>query len=290
VRILVTGASGFLGAYVVDALVASGHDVLAWSGRDPGGRSGVPFRPIDLTATERLPSLLDSADPDAIVHLAAISAASEVLKDRARAFAVNVASTSALADWCAFRARRLIFTSTDLVFDGSRPWNREHDPAEPVLSYGQTKRSAELAVLSCPLGLVARLPLMFGPSLCGKPGFFDSAISDLCRGNPRTFFADEYRTPLDYGTAAMILTRLIPLEATGTLHVAGAERVSRFDLMRRLASAMRLDAALVLPGLRADVPGPEPRPGDVSLDTTRLAEILPAAPRPTIEEAASGWS
>ncbi len=285
-RILVTGASGFLGAYVLSELVESGHEVLAWSGRDPGGRAGVRFRPVELTATARLPCLLDAADPDAIVHLAAISSASEVLKDRDRAIAVNVRATSAIVDWCRRGDRRLIFASTDLVFDGSRAWNREEDLAAPVLAYGRTKRQAEASVRSCPRGLVARLPLMFGPSRCGKPGFFDSAISDLRLGIPRTFFADEFRTPLDYGTAAKILARLVPLEASGYLHVAGAERVSRFDLMRRLASAMGLDSSLILSNLRADAPGPEPRPGDVSLDTTRLSEILPSASRPSIEQAA----
>ena len=283
-RILVTGASGNLGAYVLDALRGTDHERVAWSGRAGGERSGVTLGPIDLLDCEAIRSRLDQDDPDAVVHLAAVSAATEVRRDLPKARAVNVEATGEIASWCARRDRRLVFSSTDLVFDGSRSWNREDDPAEPILAYGRTKREAERLVLSTPGGLVARLPLMFGPSRCGKPGFFDGAMSDLRRGSPRSFFADEFRSPLDYATAAAILVHLVPMEVAGTLHVAGVERVSRFDLMRRSAAAMGLDASLVRPSLRGDAPGAEPRPADVSLSTERLAALLPGIIRPRIEE------
>ena len=57
---------------------------------------------------------------------------------------------------------------------------------------------------------------MFGPSRRGRPAYFDRAIAALRRGEPRTFFEDEFRTPLDYATAAAILVRLLESDATGT--------------------------------------------------------------------------
>ena len=57
-----------------------------------------------------------------------------------------------------------MFTSTDLVFDGSKSWYREDDPAVPILAYGRTKREAESFVLAVPRGLVARISLLFGPA------------------------------------------------------------------------------------------------------------------------------
>jgi dTDP-4-dehydrorhamnose reductase len=74
-----------------------------------------------------------------------MSAAEAVRLDPARGRAVNTEATARLADWCARRDRRIVYTSTDLVFDGSRPWSREEDRAEPVLAYGRTKRDAEPA-------------------------------------------------------------------------------------------------------------------------------------------------
>ncbi|WP_435015523.1 SDR family oxidoreductase [Tundrisphaera sp. TA3] len=287
-RVLVTGASGQLGAYVIGPLRAEGHEVVGWSGSESARRDGLDLAPIDLRDPASIVRSLDEAAPDVVLHLAALSAAEAVRRDPETARAVNVEATRRIALWCADRGRRVVFTSTDLVFDGSRAWNREDDPTGPVLAYGCTKAEAEAAILGTSHGLVARVSLLYGPSRCGRPYFFDRAISALRAGTPQSFFADEHRTPLDLGTAGAILARLAGSAATGVIHVAGAERVSRFDLMRRAASALSIDPELVRPGLRADAPAAEPRPADVSLDTSRLSALFPDLARPTIEEALRG--
>lgn len=284
-RVLLTGASGQLGAYLIDHLRAAGHDLIAWSGRATGHRGDVALTPVDLADDAATGRALDAADPGVILHAAAISTAEGVRRDPERARAVNVEATARLAGWCTRRGRRLVFTSTDMVFDGTKSWWREDDPADPLLAYGRTKRAAEVAVLACPGALVARLPLMYGPTRCGRPGFFDRSLDALRRGEPQAFFADEYRTPLHLAAAAGILTRLIESDAVGLIHLAGAERVSRLDLMRRAAAALGLDPGLVRANRRADAPLAEPRPADLSLDTTRLAALLPGLHRPTIEAA-----
>lgn len=151
-RILLTGASGQLGAYLIDRLVEVGHELIAWSGTEPGQRRGVVLTPLDLTDGESTRRSLDLADPDAVIHAAAISSADAVRLDPVRASAINIDATRRIVEWCDRHDRRLVFTSTDLVFDGSRPWNREDDPAEPILAYGRTKRLAESAVLGTQKG------------------------------------------------------------------------------------------------------------------------------------------
>jgi len=284
-RIVLTGASGSLGAYLVESLGAAGHDVVAWSGGSTGARSGVPLVPVDLEDGNAVAVRLDGDDPAAVIHAGALSAAEGVRRDPERGHRVNVVATERIADWCARRGRRLIYTSTDLVFDGSRAWNREDDPAEPVLAYGRTKRAAEPAVLAVPGGLVARLCLLFGRSRCGRDVFFDRAIAALSRGEPQSFFDDEFRTPLHLATAARILTRLVAMQVDGIVHVAGAERLSRHALMWRSAKSLGLDETLVRANQRSQVPSAEPRPADASLDTTRLMTLLPDLVRPTIEQA-----
>jgi dTDP-4-dehydrorhamnose reductase len=285
-RVVVTGASGRLGAEVVHRLIREGqHEVSAWSGTVRGSRGGVELTPIDLTDHDAVGAALTAVDPDTIIHAGALSSAEAVYKDPLRGNAINVDATSRLAAWAAQGDRRILFTSTDLVFAGSRSWYREDDPAEPILEYGRTKREAESHVLRLPRGLVVRLSLLFGHSRAGIPDFFDRAMEALARGESRTFFEDEFRTPLDYRTAATILVRLIATDATGIVHVAGRERVSRFELMRRTSIARGIHPGLIRPGRRADVDLPEPRPADVSLDTTRLASLLPTLDRPSIEAA-----
>jgi dTDP-4-dehydrorhamnose reductase len=289
-RILVTGASGGLGAYLLEHLVSQGFKLIAWSGKTHGQRAGVPLQPVDLSQPVGLQKELDEANPDVIVHLAAISTAAEVFRDPIRAQAVNVEATQQLVDWCDSHQRRLLLTSTDLVFSGEKSWYSEEDPAEPAMIYARTKQAAENIVLRMRNSLVARMPLMFGPSKCGKPSFFDLAIADLRAAKQRTFFEDEFRTPLDYQTASILLTKLLVSNETGIVHVAGAERMSRFEMMRRIAKAMGLDDSLVRANKRCDAPGAEPRPADVSLSTKKLTAIFPSLERPQLEDALTSWS
>jgi dTDP-4-dehydrorhamnose reductase len=245
----------------------------------------VGLEPVDLTDAAATAAALTAADPDVVIHAAAISRADAVRRDPARAQAVNVEATGRLAAWCAERSRRLVYTSSDLVFSGARAWNREDDAAEPVMAYGRTKRAAEPAVLAIPRGLVARLSLLYGPTRSGRAVYYDSALAALGRGEPQTFFEDEFRTPLDLATAAVALARLAMTEARGVVHVGGPERVSRFELMRRVARTLGLDPDLLRANRQGDVDAPEPRPADVSLDSERLVSVLPGLNRPSIEEA-----
>jgi dTDP-4-dehydrorhamnose reductase len=247
----------------------------------------VELVPVDLE-TDDIGGGLDQADPDVVIHLAAISSAEGVRLDPGRGRRVNVEATRQIADWCTQKKRGVVFTSTDLVFDGTRSWSREEDRAEPVLAYGRTKRAAEPFVLAAPRGLVARVSLLYGFSRSGRDAYFDRTIAAMRRGEPQTLFEDEFRTPLDLATAARALVGLAEVGATGIVHLAGRERMSRYDLIRRAAIALGIDPALVRANRRVDATFPEPRPADVSLDTTRLASLLPGLDRPSIERAIVG--
>jgi dTDP-4-dehydrorhamnose reductase len=244
-------------------------------------------QPVDLTDLDARNRALEAADPQIVIHAAAISSAEQVRRSPGMGWAVNVEATRWLAGWCRLRGRRLIYSSTDLVFDGQRGWYREDEPTSPALAYGRSKAAAEPLVLEAPLGLVARLSLLYGPSRAGPPSFFDNALANLRAGTPQFFFEDEFRTPLDYLTAARILVELAVSKAEGIVHVAGSERVSRYELMQRAARALALDPALVRANRRQDASLAEPRPADVSLDTSRFAALLPEFERPSIESALS---
>ncbi len=193
-RVVVTGASGQLGSTVLFRLAEAGHEVWGWSGSLDEKRGPFVLRAVDLRDEPTVLQRLEEADPEVVIHAAAVSSAEAVRRDPVFGRAVNTEATARLAAWCDSRGRRLIYTSTDLVFDGTRSWYREEDAAEPILEYGRTKRDAEPAVLAIPRGLVARMSLMYGPSRSGRPSYYERTIAGL---------REEWREPFSRMSSAL---------------------------------------------------------------------------------------
>jgi dTDP-4-dehydrorhamnose reductase len=227
------------------------------------------------------------AQPDAAIHAAAMAAVSDCTRDLARAAAVNTGATGELAELCAAAGARLVFVSTDLVFDGERAPYREADEPAPLSVYGRTKAAAERAVLKSPGHAVVRVSLLFGPSINGRANFFDKQIEALRGGQPVCLFHDEWRTPLGLATAAKALVAIADSNVGGIVHLGGPERMSRVEMGVRLARFLGIRAAGIEPASRQTAGG-EPRPRDVSLDSTRWRQQFPTILSPRFEEALAG--
>ncbi len=284
-RILVTGASGRLGSYLMARLALGRHDVVGWCHRGAGQGVSGRLLPVDLADAAGVSHAIRVADPEVVIHLAAISSADAVRREPGAAWGINVEATRWLADWAKKGDRRLVFTSTDLVFDGARSWYTENDAPRPVLEYGRQKRAAELAVGESSLNLTVRISLLYGEAPPGREGFFDRAVASMRAGGSAAFFDDEFRTPLDYASAAAALLQLAESSVSGLIHLGGRERISRFELMRRAAVTLGIQPDRARPSSLRQQPMDEPRPADVSLDTTRLRNELPDQTIPTIETA-----
>lgn len=275
-RILVTGATGLLGRYLVREVAARGHELVAWSAR--GGHGS---RAVELAMGEGIARALELDAPDVVLHAAAMAAVGECAKEPDRARRVNTEGTKALAAACRARGSRCVFVSTDLVFDGRRAPYAEGDEPAPLSVYGRTKAEAEEHVVRAS-GLVVRASLLNGPGLEGRRGTFDSQVEALRAGRGFDGFVDEHRTPVALDTAATVLVGLAMLDATGIVHLGGPERVSRLAMARRLAEHLRADPSLVRSASRTSAAG-EPRPEDTSLATDRLRALLPGLAREPLE-------
>src|SRR4051794_22066205 len=103
-RIVVTGATGYLGHYLIETLLgAGGHTIAAWGRRPAPGRWGLPAVPVELTDAEATDNALNASDPGIIIHAAATSSADAVRRHPDAARAVNVGGTRRLAHWCRVR-------------------------------------------------------------------------------------------------------------------------------------------------------------------------------------------
>jgi dTDP-4-dehydrorhamnose reductase len=289
VRLLITGASGQLGAYLLWQLRGT-PSVTAWSGARRGELWGFPLRGVDLGDRDAVAEAFAQARPDAIIHAGARAKVADCYRDPATAQRVNAGGTAALAELADASRARLVLVSTDLVFDGEGAPYQENDAPSPLSVYGRTKAAAEEAVRGVPRGLVARVSLLYGPSRSGRPSFFDEQVAALQQGRPLTLFHDEWRTPLDLATAARALLQLASSEVSGVLHIGGPERLSRLEMGQRLARFLGVAGENIVSVGRSDVPGTEPRPRDTSLDSSRWRGLFPSLPWPVWEEALSQLS
>lgn len=286
-RWLVTGASGALGAYLVHELAMSERSVQGWSGSTTTTIGGVTVTPVELGNADAVTAAFRAARPDIVVHAGAMARIGDCQRSPDRALQVNMAGTEQLAELSAKRGGRLIYLSTDLVFDGNAAPYRETDSASPLSVYGRTKLEAEPIVQKLQNGVVVRLSLLFGPTHNNRPAMFDALATSLLDNKPISLFDDEWRTPIGLLAGARALHVLARSDFTGTIHLGGPDRLSRLELGQRLAKFLNVSDKLLIPAGRDSIAGAEPRPRDVSLDSTVWGERFPKFHMPTFETALS---
>ena len=259
-HILVTGGTGYLGHEVLRVLEWRGlsYELL---GKAQGFDLFWPFQ-IEERFLHRFRAVGDDL---LLLHLAAMSRYGRCQERPEDASRVNVESTGALAQCVRSLGGRMVFTSTDLVFDGEHPPYSEKDHPKPLSVYGETKASGEDFLLEDPKSLVLRVPLLYGPSFDGERGASDHVLRELRAGRKIHLFSDEIRTPLLVSEAAERLVALaLDFSVTGIKHLPGPESLSRLELGLRVAREAGCDTSLIVEASRLALPGP-PRPRDCSL-------------------------
>ena len=271
--ILVTGATGQFGAYIVRELNRLSLPFDAWGHSRTDAIPGLPVRSVDLLDSVAVAANFGS--PAVVIHAAAIASVAECAKDPARAKNVNVDGTARLVELAAKKNSRLVFVSTDLVFDGENaPYDETAAPC-PLSDYGRTKAAAEQVVLANPMNCVLRVSLMYGRSLIGMKGFFEEQIKAIRERRPIVLFEDEWRTPLHAENAARAAVALGSSTVLGLLHVGGPKRMSRLEMGHSIANALGLDTSCIVASTRQAAGQADTRPKDTSLDSSRFQAIFP---------------
>ncbi len=273
-RILITGASGFLGGWLV-ATASHRFEVHAVHRRSHFAEAPGVWHQCDLTDRSRVHELVREIRPDVVVHAAAEANLDWCEAHREQAYAANVVATRILAQSSAAVAARLIYVSSDMVFDGVKGNYAEDDPVNPISYYGHTKVEAERAVVECARNyVIVRMALMFGDPMYGGSSFSVWLEQEMRRGSRVRLFTDQFRTPIWVGTAAAAILELADSPFVGILHLGGTERIDRFSFGRVLAGELGLDDRLLEPAQLGSVPLLAPRPQDLSLRVDRARSVL----------------
>ncbi|MEM6254886.1 MAG: NAD(P)-dependent oxidoreductase [Cyanobacteria bacterium P01_D01_bin.156] len=283
-KLLVTGASGFLG-WNLCQMAAPDWEVYGVYHVRSLTIPGTTLHQADLTNPLDLAMLFQTIQPDAVVHLAAESSPNRCQEQPEDSHRMNVVVSRELAQRCADAEIPFAFASSDMVFDGLNPPYREDAPPSPVNLYGEQKALAESEILACyPKAAVCRMPLMFGAAPPTAQSFLQPFLQTLRDGRVLNLFVDEVRTPVSGTTAAAGI--LLALKTVhGLIHLGGKERISRYDFGKLMGDVFDLPTAGIKPSYQRDVKMSAPRPPDVSLDSTKAFAMgyAPASVRQQLE-------
>lgn len=271
-NIWITGAHGLIGNYLVQTALQFAPEARVY------GLTRADFDLLDFAAAERA---FKKDSPQLVIHCAAISTVGEAQKNPALARRVNVDATKFLAEIAS--DIQFVFFSTDLVFDGRNGNYIETDATNPLHIYGETKLAAEAIVLKNPRHLVVRTSLNGGVSKSGRRAFNEQLHAALAAaGQGMTLFTDELRCPIPAVETARAVWDLAAKKCAGIYHLAGAEKLSRWQIGQLLRPRWPEIKAELKSGSAKDFPGP-PRALDTSLNISKAQKIL-SQPLPGLSE------
>lgn len=275
-RLFVTGYGGFVAGSIVKQ-ASDDWDVIAASRSPvPNGRADVTHLQFDLRDFASLKQAFDDTRPTAVIHTAAMADIDRCQQNQRDAEAVNVHVTKCLVELCRKHRARLVFCSTDTVFDGLRGRYTEADEPHPINFYGETKVEAEEHVQNGLANMViARLALVMGlPMIGAGNSFLARMIASFQQNRSVLMPTNEIRTPIDVVTLGRALLELASHDFTGLIHLAGSTRTNRYDLAIEIANQLGYPSELVTPTNSAADLTRAPRPADVSLNNATAASML----------------
>ena len=278
-KLVVTGATGFLGREVCLAAMRRGHEVIALGGAKLPSIPGVARAlSVDLTALGTIEALLLEEFPQAVINCAALSTIEECQRNPELADKLNVDVPRRLAQLCFHVGAKFVHLSTDMVFDGETGRYQHTDQPRPLHRYGLTKAAGEVEVLKFgrEQAAVIRTTLLNGNSPNGRRGLHERLFIDWAAGKTTTLFTDEIRQPVGLTNLADVAVELCERNnLSGVYHWAGAESLSRHAIGVRLAEYFALDPSrLINASERSAVPNLGARPRELSMQLHPLAGKL----------------
>lgn len=263
-KILITGATGLLGPYMVQAMTRLGMVYgLARKNADIC---------LDLTDGNAITQAIRKLTPNLVVHAAGMTDVDGCEADSETAFLMNAETTKVLVS--ALNSEVMfIYISTDQVYPNTKGPHAEEN-ASPVNVYGKSKLAGEAYALGHRKSLVLRTNF-FGPSKTGgRESLCDFIIRNLEQGQPITLFDDIYFSPLHMLTLSTLIAEMVEKQERGIYNLGSRNGMSKKDFGLIVARWKDLNTSTVKIGKSGEIPARAPRPKDMRLNIDRIERIL----------------
>lgn len=292
IKILLTGATGFIGRHLLESIKLFNYRVFAIATNTEKIRALLPsnIELIDLDIADEMgvAILMETYRPDVVIHTAALSKPNDCENNQEAAFEINVMATKNLVECCCKHQARLIFLSTDMVFDYDFPCH-EVVPKNPVNYYGKTKSLAEDIILDSGCNaVILRVMLVYGKVLPEmRQTFLHWVKEQLVVGNQIYVYTDQKRNILYVEDLCRTVISLLEHKTQGIYHLAANEVYTPYSLAVEVADYLHLNKENIHPITSATHPEIANRAAISLLDTTKaqrelnftakkLKEVLPA--------------
>ena len=246
-KVFVTGVGGQLGHDVINELTSRGYEAIGSDVVDMVA-SGVPYVALDITDAKAVEHVITEIRPDAVVHCAAWTAvdAAEDADKQEKVKAINVDGTQNIANAAKMVDAKMVYISTDYVFDGqgTAPWEPDCKEYAPLNVYGQTKLGGELAVSSTlEKYFIVRIAWVFG--LNG--GNFIKTMLRVGKNHPEVRVVnDQIGTPTYTYDLARLLVDMIESEKYGYYHATNeGGYISWYDFTKEIYRQAGMDTEVL---------------------------------------------
>ncbi len=274
-RILITGSNGLLGQKLVTQLSKDIHQLCGIDLQDAAVLSTPQYEYCqgDITSRKEIVGIVRNWKPDTIIHCAAMTNVDACETERERCWKINVDGTENICIAASRCNARVIYISTDYVFDGEKGPYSEDDTPNPTGYYAKSKLAGENLVRgSSENSTIIRSIVIYGCGKNVKSSFVSWLLGELRANKQVRIVDDQWGNSTIAEDLAEAIDRLIVLEKQGLFHMGGSSFMTRFEMAVKIARHFGLNETLITPISTSDLNQPAKRPLRSGLITTK-AEI-----------------
>lgn len=246
------------------------HTVMGMDRNEPDFTFKGKWVRADLLKGDHLKRAMQQMKPDLVIHTVAQVDVDSCERHPKKAEKINLGLTQKLLGTMPPGAK-IVYISTDQVFNGRKSFFRESDAPQPVNIYGKTKLAAEEAIRRSARPHLILRTNFFGWSAGRKNNFGEWLLRSLREQKTICLFEDFYFTPIYAGTLAQVISTLLKRGAEGTFHIAGRDRTSKYSFGETLSKIANTPFSCVQKAKLGDANLRAPRPPDLSLGSTLVA-------------------
>lgn len=272
-KVGITGASGMLGSALITHLSKSYRVFATSRGRGVEGKN-IKWDCFNLTDIILLTEWLETIRPDVVIHCAAITNV-DLCEDNVKlATKLHIETTEVMANFLDSYGGRLIYISTDSVFDGEKQGAySESDLVNPLNVYAKTKMMGEKSVQSMNNGLVLRTNII-GWTQEGKTSFFEWVVDRLNDNMSLNLFYDVYFSPLTVYDLSFIIEKIIEKPILGLYHCGSSDIISKYDFGKKMAEIFQLSDTNINRVSVDSMDFKASRPKNMALNSGKLSDKL----------------